>query len=288
MFTKIHGRSTAPAPAPTTRSTWCPSLDAGPGARRRRSSRSTPTSTSTATATQLAGRSAPVYRDNQMTVERHDLRLARRRRRLSCSTTARTSSRILRTERVQGRPTTSWRRVSPGSSSATSRVLHRQVRARAVRRGVLPRGRPDRAASCSRSASGSRAGKLLRSRGHDEGDDQRARSGVKVLTEHDRAEHAFVPPGVETWGFVEDARGVGSPGDVAMTISWPPYRPLGRRATAPSSEALSWVPKSQIAGKVGYALPPGGTPAARQRLRARRIVEPERRTRRRPICSSSG
>ena len=44
-----------------------------------------------------------------------------------------------------------------------------------------------------------------------------------------------------------------------MTISWPPY---GRWAAGygTDEEALSWVPKSQIAGKVGYALPPGGHP----------------------------
>jgi multiple sugar transport system substrate-binding protein len=44
-----------------------------------------------------------------------------------------------------------------------------------------------------------------------------------------------------------------------MTISWPPY---GRWAAGygTDEEAFSWVPKSTIAGKVGYALPPGGHP----------------------------
>ena len=44
-----------------------------------------------------------------------------------------------------------------------------------------------------------------------------------------------------------------------MTISWPPY---GRWAAGYGTDekALSWVPKTQIAGKVGYALPPGGHP----------------------------
>ena len=44
-----------------------------------------------------------------------------------------------------------------------------------------------------------------------------------------------------------------------MTISWPPY---GRWAAGygTEQEVLSWVPKSTIAGKVGYALPPGGHP----------------------------
>jgi multiple sugar transport system substrate-binding protein len=44
-----------------------------------------------------------------------------------------------------------------------------------------------------------------------------------------------------------------------MTISWPPY---GRWAAGygTGEEALKWVPKSQVAGKVGYAMPPGGHP----------------------------
>jgi multiple sugar transport system substrate-binding protein len=81
--------------------------------------------------------------------------------------------------------------------------------------------------------------------------------GVKVFTEM-RAENKFMPPGVETWGFVENLAAFLA-GDSAMTISWPPY---GRWAAGygTDEEALSWVPKSQIAGKVGYALPPGGHP----------------------------
>ncbi|MGH6720021.1 MAG: ABC transporter substrate-binding protein [Alphaproteobacteria bacterium] len=81
--------------------------------------------------------------------------------------------------------------------------------------------------------------------------------GVRVLTEM-RAENAFMPPGVETWGFVENLAAFLS-GQTAMTISWPPY---GRWAAGygTDEEALSWVPKSTIAGKVGYALPPGGHP----------------------------
>lgn len=81
--------------------------------------------------------------------------------------------------------------------------------------------------------------------------------GVKVLTEW-RNENRFMPPGVEKFGFVENLA-VFLQGKSAMTISWPPY---GRFAAGYLSEekALSWVPKSQIAGKVGYALPPGGHP----------------------------
>ncbi len=73
-----------------------------------------------------------------------------------------------------------------------------------------------------------------------------------------RNDNVFMPPGVETWGFVE-ALSAFLAGDIAMTISWPPF---GRWAAGygTDDEALSWVPKTTIADKVGYALPPGGTP----------------------------
>ena len=81
--------------------------------------------------------------------------------------------------------------------------------------------------------------------------------GVKAF-EGMRSDNAFMPPGVETWGFVE-ALSSFLAGDIAMTISWPPF---GRWAAGygTDDEALSWVPKSTIADKVGYSLPPGGTP----------------------------
>lgn len=81
--------------------------------------------------------------------------------------------------------------------------------------------------------------------------------GVKVMTDM-RNENKFMPPGVETWGFVENLAAFMS-GQTAMTISWPPY---GRWAAGygQDEKALNWVPKTQIAGKVGYALPPGGHP----------------------------
>ena len=81
--------------------------------------------------------------------------------------------------------------------------------------------------------------------------------GVKVLTEM-RAENKFMPPGVEQFGFVENLAAFLA-GQTAMTISWPPY---GRWAAGygKDEKALDWVPKSTIAGKVGYALPPGGHP----------------------------
>jgi len=72
------------------------------------------------------------------------------------------------------------------------------------------------------------------------------------------SENEWMPAGVQTWGFVENLAAF-QQGDTAMTISWPPY---GRWAAGygTDTEALSWVPKSTIAGKVGYALTPGGTP----------------------------
>jgi multiple sugar transport system substrate-binding protein len=81
--------------------------------------------------------------------------------------------------------------------------------------------------------------------------------GVKVLTDM-RNENRFMPPGVEQFGFVENLAAF-LQGQTAMTISWPPY---GRWAAGygTDQEVLSWVPKSTIAGKVGYALPPGGHP----------------------------
>ena len=81
--------------------------------------------------------------------------------------------------------------------------------------------------------------------------------GVKVLTEW-RAENKFMPPGVEKFGFVENLATFVK-GQSAMTISWPPY---GRFAAGylADEKALDWVPKSTVAGKVGYALPPGGHP----------------------------
>jgi multiple sugar transport system substrate-binding protein len=81
--------------------------------------------------------------------------------------------------------------------------------------------------------------------------------GVRVLTEM-REENKWMPPGVEQWGFVENLAAF-LQGQTAMTLSWPPY---GRWAAGygTDQEVLSWVPKSTIAGKVGYALPPGGHP----------------------------
>ena len=108
---------------------------------------------------------------------------------------------------------------------------------------------------CSRSASATRAASSLIAKTMKA--TINSDIGVKVFDDM-RAENKFMPPGVETWGFVEESRAFLN-GDIAMTISWPPY---GRWAAGYGTEekALSWVPKSKIAGKVGYALPPGGSP----------------------------
>jgi multiple sugar transport system substrate-binding protein len=82
-------------------------------------------------------------------------------------------------------------------------------------------------------------------------------AGVKVFTDW-VAENKFAPAGVEQWGFVENLAAF-LQGQTAMTISWPPY---GRWAAnyGTDQEVMSWVPKSTIAGKVGYAMTPGGHP----------------------------
>ena len=48
--------------------------------------------------------------------------------------------------------------------------------------------------------------------------------GIRVLTEM-RAENKFMPPGVETWGFVENLAAFAT-GQTAMTISWPSRPPM--------------------------------------------------------------
>lgn len=82
-------------------------------------------------------------------------------------------------------------------------------------------------------------------------------AGVQALTDL-VAQIKSMPPGVESWGFIESLAGL-SNGDIAMTISWPP---VGRWAEGlyEGEDALSWVPKTTVKGKIGYAAPPGGHP----------------------------
>ena len=93
--------------------------------------------------------------------------------------------------------------------------------------------------------------------------------GVKVLTEM-REENKFMPPGVETWGFVENLAAFLA-GDTAMTLSWPPY---GRWAAGYGTERGGALLGPEVADRrQGRLRPAAGRPsAARRRLLARRVV----------------
>ncbi|MDQ3249236.1 MAG: extracellular solute-binding protein, partial [Chloroflexota bacterium] len=80
-------------------------------------------------------------------------------------------------------------------------------------------------------------------------------AGVQTLTEMVNA-NASMPPGVEKWGFVE-VLSDWMAGKLGMIITWPP---IGRWSAGygTDTEQLSWVPKSTVVDKVGYALSPGG------------------------------
>ena len=82
-------------------------------------------------------------------------------------------------------------------------------------------------------------------------------AGVKVLTEMVE-QNKCMAPGIETWGFAENLSALNA-GQIAMTISWPP---LGRwtQGVNVSDAALSWVPQTTVADKIGYAINPGGHP----------------------------
>jgi multiple sugar transport system substrate-binding protein len=82
-------------------------------------------------------------------------------------------------------------------------------------------------------------------------------AGVKALTEMVE-QNKCMSPGIETWGFAENLSAMNA-GEIAMTISWPP---VGRWTQGVNIEdkALSWVPKTTVADKVGYAINPGGHP----------------------------
>jgi multiple sugar transport system substrate-binding protein len=79
-------------------------------------------------------------------------------------------------------------------------------------------------------------------------------AGIKTLQQM-VDQNKWMPPGVQKWGFVEILSAWMS-GKVAMVITWPP---IGRWSAGYGStvEQLSWVPKTTVAGKVGYAVPPG-------------------------------
>ena len=65
----------------------------------------------------------------------------------------------------------------------------------------------------------------------------------------------LMPPGIETWGFIEVLSAWMS-GQLAMIGgTWPP---IGRWSEGTTAEQLSWVPETQVAGKVGYSIMPMG------------------------------
>ncbi len=82
-------------------------------------------------------------------------------------------------------------------------------------------------------------------------------AGLKALTEMVE-QNKCMSPGIETWGFAENLSALNA-GEIAMTISWPP---LGRwtQGVNIDDKALSWVPKTVVADKIGYAINPGGHP----------------------------
>jgi multiple sugar transport system substrate-binding protein len=76
-------------------------------------------------------------------------------------------------------------------------------------------------------------------------------AGVKSLTDL-VAQRRYMPPGADAWGFTEAAASF-LRGSSVMQITWPG---LGRWAEniGTDIEAMNWVPKSNLAGKVGYAV----------------------------------
>jgi len=80
-------------------------------------------------------------------------------------------------------------------------------------------------------------------------------AGVKTLKQMVER-NKVMPPGIETWDFM-DVLSAWLAGKVAMTITWPP---IGRwsEGYGTYTKQLAWVPKTEIAGKVGYAPMPGG------------------------------
>jgi multiple sugar transport system substrate-binding protein len=79
-------------------------------------------------------------------------------------------------------------------------------------------------------------------------------AGVDTLTRM-VASNKTMPPGVETWGFVE-VLSAWMAGQLAMIGgTWPP---IGRWSEGTTAEQLAWVPKTAVAGKVGYSVMPMG------------------------------
>jgi multiple sugar transport system substrate-binding protein len=79
-------------------------------------------------------------------------------------------------------------------------------------------------------------------------------AGVETLTRM-LSSNQTMPPGIETWGFVE-VLGAWMAGDLAMIGgTWPP---IGRWSEGSTAEQLAWLPATTVAGKVGYSVMPMG------------------------------
>jgi multiple sugar transport system substrate-binding protein len=79
-------------------------------------------------------------------------------------------------------------------------------------------------------------------------------AGVTTLTAM-LERNKLMPPGIETWGFVE-VLSAWMGGQLAMIGgTWPP---IGRWSEGTTAEQLNWVPETQVAGKVGYSIMPMG------------------------------
>ncbi|MFN8593758.1 MAG: extracellular solute-binding protein [Thermomicrobiales bacterium] len=69
------------------------------------------------------------------------------------------------------------------------------------------------------------------------------------------ASNKTMPPGVETWGFIE-VLSAWMAGQLAMIGgTWPP---IGRWSEGTTAEQLSWVPETKVAGNVLYSVMPMG------------------------------
>lgn len=82
-------------------------------------------------------------------------------------------------------------------------------------------------------------------------------AGVRALTDMVQ-QNKLMPAGVEKWDFVA-AMTAFMTGQTAILITWPP---IGKWANGYGlgQKLLSWIPPTKVAGKVGYAIPPGGHP----------------------------
>ena len=82
-------------------------------------------------------------------------------------------------------------------------------------------------------------------------------AGVSSLSDFVE-QRRYMPPGADAWGFTEAAASMLN-GHVALHYTWPG---VGRwiQNVGTDIEAMNWVPPSHVEGKIGYAVPPGGTP----------------------------